>query len=40
MTEEESKKIRKANRIKLIVAVLVGIAAYFGTSYIMEKWLH
>lgn len=39
MTEED-KKIRKSNMIKMVIAVCVGIVAYFLTSYLLEMWMH
>lgn len=39
MTEEEAKKIRKANTIKWIIAAAVAIGSFFGTTYIIKTWL-
>lgn len=38
MTEEE-KKIRRDNRIKLVIAAFVAVGAFFLTSYLLRMWL-
>lgn len=39
MTEEEAKKIRKANIIKWIVAAAVAVGSFIGTTYVIKTWL-
>jgi hypothetical protein len=37
---EEDKKIRRSNIIKLIIAACVAVGAFFLTSYLLRMWLH